>query len=59
MATENSANSSGAKNKRLEKKEKRIAQKAEKKRLQLEKKANKIQITKTNPKIIRNNCEFL
>lgn len=41
MATENSANSSGAKNKRLEKKEKRIAQKAEKKRLKLEKKANK------------------
>lgn len=41
MANENSQNSSGAENKRLEKKEKRIAQKAEKKRLKLEKKANK------------------
>ena len=41
MANEKSQNSSGAANARLEKKEKRIAQKAEKKRLKLEKKANK------------------
>lgn len=40
MAKDNSTNRSSA-DKRLEKKEKRIAQKAEKKRLKLEKKANK------------------